>query len=59
MAVDSHGMPVRFLVTDATVADCTIAEKLIEKFPAQYLLADRAYDTVQSLKKSLNLAYFL
>ena len=45
MAVDAHGMPVRFFVTDATVADCTVAEKLIDKFPAQYLLADRAYDT--------------
>ena len=38
-------MPVRFFVTDATVADCSIAEKLIAEFQAEYLLADRGYDT--------------
>ena len=38
-------MPVRFFVTDATVADCAVAEKLISNLPAEYLLADRAYDT--------------
>ena len=53
MAVDSHGMPVRFLVTDATVADCTVAEKLIYNFPAQYLLADRAYDTDEIVEKAI------
>ena len=53
MAVDSHGMPVRFFVTDATVADCTVAEKLIEKFSAQYLLADRAYDTDAIVEKAI------
>ena len=53
MAVDSHGMPVRFLVTDATVADCTVAEKLIDNFPAQYLLADRAYDTDAIVEKAI------
>ena len=36
---------VRFFVTDATVADCSIAEKLIAEFQAEYLLADRGYDT--------------
>ena len=38
-------MPVRFFITDATVADCSIAEALITKFQAEYLLADRGYDT--------------
>ena len=38
-------MPVRFFVTDATVADCSIAENLIAEFQAEYLLADRGYDT--------------
>ncbi len=38
-------MPVRFFVTSGTVADCTIAAQLIEGFQADYLLADRGYDT--------------
>ena len=45
LAVDAHGMPVRFFVTDATVADCSAEETLIAKFKAEYLLADRGYDT--------------
>lgn len=45
LAVDTHGMPVRFFVTNATVADCTVAEKLITSFQAKYLPADRGYDT--------------
>ena len=32
LAVDVHGMPVRFFVTDVTVADCSVAEALIAKF---------------------------
>ena len=40
-AVDAHGMPVRFFITDATIADCSIAEALITEFQAEYLLADR------------------
>ena len=38
-------MPVRFFVTDVTAADCSVAETLIAKFKAEYLLADRGYDT--------------
>ena len=38
-------MPVRFFVTDATIVDCSVAKALIAKFKAEYLLADRGYDT--------------
>ena len=38
-------MPVRFFATSGTTADCTIAAQLIEGFQAEYLLADRGYDT--------------
>ena len=38
-------MPVRMAVTAGTVADCTLAEALIEGIEAEYLLADRGYDT--------------
>ena len=45
MAVDARGMPVRAVVTKGTVADCTQAHSLLEGFDADYLPADRAYDT--------------
>ena len=38
-------MPVRMAVTAGTVADCTQAEALIDGVEAEYLLADRGYDT--------------
>lgn len=38
-------MPIRVLVTEGTTADCTQAHTLIEGLNAQYLLADRGYDT--------------
>ena len=38
-------MPVRMVITAGTVADCTQAVGLIEGIAAEYLLADRGYDT--------------
>ena len=38
-------MPVRFLVTLGTTADCAVPVQLIKGFYMQYLLADRGYDT--------------
>jgi transposase len=43
--VDANGMPVRVLVTAGPVADCTQADVLIDGIPAEWLLADRGYDT--------------
>ena len=45
MAVDANGMPVRVLVTAGTRADCKEALALIDGITAQFLLADRGYDT--------------
>ncbi|MCP5245192.1 MAG: IS5 family transposase [Burkholderiales bacterium] len=45
LAVDAHGMPIRMFITDGTTADCTQAVELIRGINADYLLADRAYDT--------------
>lgn len=45
LAVDAHGMPVRFFITSGTTADCSVAMRLIEGFQAEYLLEDRGYDT--------------
>ena len=38
-------MPVRAIITDGTVADCSKAGELIEGIDADCLLADRGYDT--------------
>ena len=38
-------MPVRVLITAGTRADCKEAIALIDGFSAEYLLADRGYDT--------------
>ena len=38
-------MPVRLAVTEGTTADCSQALPLIEGIEAEYLLADKAYDT--------------
>jgi transposase len=45
LAVDAHGMPVRIIITQGTRADCTQAGRLIEGLSAEYLLADKGYDT--------------
>jgi transposase len=38
-------MPLRALVTQGTAADCKQAAALIDGFTAEYLLADRGYDS--------------
>jgi len=52
MAVDAHGMPIRFLVTEGTRADCTQAAELIDGIKADNLLADKAYDSKDILEKA-------
>ena len=38
-------MPVRIIITAGTVVDCTKADDLIENIKAEYLFADRGYDS--------------
>jgi len=38
-------MPIRIIAAEATRADCTQAQGLIAGIPAQYLIADRGYDS--------------
>lgn len=45
-------MPIRILITSGTTADCTQASRLIEGFTADYLLADRGYDSNEIIKKA-------
>ena len=53
LAVDANGMPVRVLVTADTRADCKEAIALIDGIAAQYLLADRGYDTNELIRHAL------
>jgi transposase len=52
--VDANGMPVRILVTAGTTADCKQACALIDGFPAQWLLADRGYDSNEIIEKAVS-----
>ena len=45
LAVDAHGMPVRVIVTAGPRADCKEASQLIDGINAEYLLADKGYDS--------------
>jgi len=43
-------MPVRMFITAGTTADCTQAGKLIEGIDADYLIADKGYDSDKVLE---------
>ena len=45
LAVNERGMPVKFIVTEGTRADCKEAINLLKNLDAKLLFADRAYDT--------------
>ena len=45
-------MPVRVLITEGTRADCSQAEYLIEGIDADYLLADKGYDSDKIIEKA-------
>ena len=53
LAVDAHGMPVRAIITEGTTADCTQASALIEGLTAEYLLADKGYDTNDMISQAI------
>ena len=45
-------MPIRAIVTAGPVADCTKASQLIEGISADFLLADKGYDTDAILEQA-------
>ncbi|MCR5562390.1 MAG: IS5 family transposase [Desulfovibrio sp.] len=57
LAVDAHGMQVRFFVTAGTTADCSQAVDLIDGIAAQYLLADRGYDSNNVINSAIKAGY--
>ena len=50
-------MPVRIIVTSGTTADCSQAVALIDGINAQYLLADRGYDSNKLIKTAIEAGY--
>ena len=48
-------MPVRVAVTAGTTADCTQAIALIDGIAAQFLLADRGYDSNEIIDKAIEI----
>jgi transposase len=52
--VDALGIPIRIIITDGTTADCTQASQLIEGIKAEYLLADRGYDSNRIIENAMN-----
>ena len=54
LAVDAHGMPVRILVTAGTTNDCKQACALIEGLSAEWLLADKGYDSQEIIDKAIS-----
>ena len=45
MVVDTHGLPIHFMITGGNINDSVVALELIEPFDAyEYLLADKGYD---------------
>ena len=45
LAVDSNGMPIRTIITKGTTADCKLGIELINGLSAEFVLADKGYDT--------------
>jgi IS5 family transposase len=48
-------MRIRGFITESTTADCTQGRKLIEGIDAEYLLADKGYDTDEIVIKAMEL----
>jgi transposase len=51
MTTDALGRPVRFIVTAGQVNDAPHANRLIEGFTAEYVIADRGYDSHKIIEK--------
>lgn len=45
IAVDTHGRPVRFILTGGNASDSRLAIPLLEGLATNHVLADKAYDT--------------
>ena len=54
LAVDANGIPVRVFVTAGTVHDCREAIPLIDGIFAEWLLADRGYDSNKIIEKAVS-----
>ena len=48
--MDAHGLTVRIIITEGTKHDATRAELLLDGIEAEYILADKAYDSDSILR---------
>ena len=55
LAVDKNGLSIRAIIRAGTTADASQVEELIQGIQAQYLLADRGYDS-QAILQTANQA---
>ena len=46
-------MPIRVIITEGTIAECTQAVKLIEGITADQLLADKGYDSDEIVNQAI------
>ena len=49
LAVNERGLPVKFIVTEETCADCKEAINLLKNLDLKFVVADKAYDTNEIL----------
>ena len=49
LVVNEYGVPINFIVTNGSCADCKEAIYLIKNINAKLIFADRAYDTNEIL----------
>lgn len=47
-------MPIKFIITSGTTADCSKAIELIDELEAEYLLADKGYDSDEIINYAEN-----
>ena len=52
LAVDKNGLSIRAIIRAGTTADASQVEELIQGIQAQYLLADRGYDSQAILQQA-------
>lgn len=51
MTTDASGRPIRFIVTAGQTNDAPQAESLLEGFTADFVIADRGYDSQKVVEK--------
>ncbi|WP_425306196.1 IS5 family transposase [Candidatus Protochlamydia amoebophila] len=54
LTVDAHGLPIRVMITEGTIADCTQARNLIVGLTAEWLMTDKGYDSDAIVEQAIS-----